>query len=149
VPADRLERLWPSAWVWLATLVMAGFCAAVALPFGDVPVGITFVVAELLMGTLLLSASPVVGLRSGEFVAGRAHVPVSMLGEVAALDDAQLHHALGPGLDARAHLCLRGWIRSGLRLDLVDPQDPTPYWLVSCRRPEAMLEAVEESRRAN
>ena len=60
-----------------------------------------------------------------------------------------MRHAAGPGLDARAHLCLRGWVRPGLRLDLVDPQDPTPYWLVSSRRPERLLEAVQEARRAS
>jgi hypothetical protein len=146
--ADRVERLWPSVSVGLGLLVMAGFCGVVALPFGAVPGVVTATVALLAMVGLLLSATPTVGIRAGEFVAGRAHIPVTLLGEVTALTRDEMRRAAGTGLDARAHLCLRGWIHTGLRLDLVDPQDPTPYWLISSRHPERLLEAVEEHRRA-
>ena len=44
-------------------------------------------------------------------------------------------------LDARAYLCIRGWIPTGIRVAVADPQDPTPYWLVSTRRPEELLTA--------
>jgi len=145
---DRLERLWPSLSTWLAVGVMAAFCAVVALPFGPVPGAVTFGAAMLVMGGALLSAAAVVGVRGGEFVARRAHVPVELLGELTALDAAAMRHARGPGLDARAYLCLRGWVGPGLRLDLVDPQDPTPYWLISCRRPQRLLDAVAERRQA-
>jgi hypothetical protein len=147
-PPERVERLWPSLWVWLAVGVLAGFCAVVALPFGPAPGLAALGLAATLAAGLLLSGSPVVGVRDGEFVARRAHVPLRFLGEVTVLDPAQMRQAAGPGLDARAYLCLRGWIRTGLRLDLADPQDPTPYWLVSCRHPHRLAEAVQERRRA-
>jgi hypothetical protein len=146
--ADRVERLWPSVSVGLGLLVMAGFCGVVALPFGAVPGVVTAVVALLVMAGLLIARTPAVGVRQGEFVAGRAHIPLALLGELTALAPDAMRRAHGPGLDARAHLCLRGWIHSGLRLDLVDPQDPTPYWLISSRHPERLLAAVEEYRRA-
>ena len=147
-PADRLERLWPSAGVWLGALVTAGFCGVVALPFGPVPGLVTAVAALGLMAAALLRAAAAVGVRGGEFVARRAHVPLDVVGEVTVLDAAGMRAAHGPGLDARAFLCLRGWVRTGLRLDLLDPADPTPYWLVSARRPGRLLEAVQEHRRA-
>jgi len=62
------------------------------------------------------------------------------------LDAEALRRQAGPQLDARAHLLLRGWVRGGLRLELVDPQDPTPYWLVSARHPERLAAAVEAAR---
>ncbi|HEY6797644.1 MAG TPA: DUF3093 domain-containing protein [Kineosporiaceae bacterium] len=147
-PPSRVERLWPSAGVWLALLLLAGFCAAVAAPFGSAPALVTLGVAAAAGAGLMLSATPVVGVRGGEFVARRAHVPVHLVGEVTVLDAAAMRQAAGPDLDARAYLCLRGWIRTGLRLDLVDPQDPTPYWLVSSRHPQRLLEAVQEHRGA-
>jgi hypothetical protein len=143
-----LERLWPAPWVWLSILVVAGFCAVVVLPFGGTAGLLGFAVPLLVMAAVLLRGSPLVGVRDGEFVAGRAHVAVGLVGEVTVLDAPAMRHAAGPGLDARAHLCLRGWVRAGLRLDLVDPQDPTPYWLVSSRRPERLAAAVAECRRA-
>jgi Protein of unknown function (DUF3093) len=146
--STRGERLWPSIGVWLAAAVAAGFCAVVALPFGEGPAWATLAVVSAALATGLLRAAAWTGVRDGEFVAGRAHVPVDLIGEVTALDRAGMRRATGPDLDARAYLCLRGWIRPGLRLDLVDPQDPTPYWLVSSRRPERLREAVEEARHA-
>ena len=29
---------------------------------------------------------------------------------------------------------------------LYDPADPTPYWLISCRRPDALVSALEATR---
>jgi hypothetical protein len=54
--------------------------------------------------------------------------------------------ARGPELDARAYLCLRGWIAGGVRVPVLDPQDPAPYWLVSSRRPGELAEAVRRGR---
>ena len=143
-----LERLWPSVSVWLGLAVMAGFSGVVALPFGAVPGAVTSLAVLVAIAVLLLAGTPAVGVRGGEFVAGRAHVPVTLLGAVTVLDAAGMRQAHGPGLDARAHLCLRGWVRPGLRLDVVDPQDPTPYWLVSCRRPQRLADAVQARRAA-
>jgi hypothetical protein len=83
-----------------------------------------------------------VSVGDGELRAGAAHVPVTLLRDPRALDAAQARHELGPGLDARAHLAQRGWVRTAVRVDLDDPADPTPYWLVSTRRPQALVAAL-------
>jgi hypothetical protein len=68
---------------------------------------------------------------------------VDLLGEVTTMDDAdQMRTALGPALDARAFVCLRAWARTGVRVDLQDPLDPTPYWLLSTRRPQELADAL-------
>src|SRR5665647_2936423 len=88
------------------------------------------------------ATSTVVEVRDDELRVGRAHIPVSDLGEGAALDASGVHVALGPGSDARVFVCVRAWIRSEVTLAVVDPRDPTPRWLVSTRRPDGLLEAV-------
>ncbi len=45
-------------------------------------------------------------------------------------------------LDARAWLLLRGWIPGVVRVRLDDPDDPTPYWLVSSRHPRRLAAAL-------
>ena len=45
-------------------------------------------------------------------------------------------------LDARAHVCLRAWARTAVRVEVVDPADPTPYWLVSTRHPARLAAAI-------
>jgi hypothetical protein len=33
-------------------------------------------------------------------------------------------------------------VRGGVRVDVADPDDPTPYWLVSSRHPDKLAEAL-------
>jgi hypothetical protein len=53
----------------------------------------------------------------------------------------------GTGLDARAFLVIRGWIRDVVRVPITDVADPAPYWLVSTRHPEQLAAAINGSRR--
>lgn len=144
--AGYRERLMPALWIWLSALMLATLTALVSVPFGLGVVVVVGPLAFVLLGALLVSWSPVVTVADGELVAGRAHVPVRLLGDVTALDAAAMRHALGPGFDARAYLCIRGWISTGVRADLVDPDDPTPYWLISSRRPDLLVAALRQAR---
>ena len=50
--------------------------------------------------------------------------------------------ALGRQLDPAAYVVHRAWIGPMVLVVLDDPDDPTPYWLVSCRRPDRVLAAL-------
>lgn len=140
------ERLWPAWWLWLFVgLVGLGFGLVVA-PFGGEVMAAVAVVMTIILGALLLSWTTTVGLDGDSFVAGRARIPVRLLGAPEVLDAAGMQHAHGPGLDARAYLCLRGGIGTGLRVPVMDPEDPVPYWLVSSRRPGRLAAALERAR---
>jgi Protein of unknown function (DUF3093) len=137
------ERLWPGP-AWLAAPVGLGIVVGLALwPVGHglaAAVGAALAVAG---AAALLATSPVVEVSDGELRAGRARVPVALLGEVTPVPTAQaMREELGPRLDARAYVCLRSWARTGVRVQLVDPGDPTPYWLVSTRRPAELAAAL-------
>jgi hypothetical protein len=115
---------------------------------GGAAVGVG-VLAAVGAAVALAATSPVVEVTGGELRAGRARVPARLLGRVTAVSDAQEMRAeLGPRLDARAYVCLRAWARTGVKVRLEDPADPTPYWLVSTRRPAELAAAVERARHA-
>ena len=50
--------------------------------------------------------------------------------------------ALGRQLDPAAYVVHRAWVGPMVLLVLDDPDDPTPYWLVSCRHPDRVLSAL-------
>ena len=54
----------------------------------------------------------------------------------------------GQLLDARAYLLIRGWVDPVLRVEVVDSDDPTPYWLLSTRHPESIAAAIAAARDA-
>src|SRR4051794_25064510 len=108
------------------------------------------IVGVVLLGVLaglLLAWTPTVGVDGDAFVAGNARIPLHYLGSPDALDSAGMRRARGPELDARAYLCLRGWVGPGLRVPVTDPSDPVPYWLVSSRHPQKLAEAITHGRR--
>src|SRR5690606_2428644 len=92
--------------------------------------------------------SPVVAVADGELRAGRAHVPVGLLGQVTTLDAEAMRVQLGPRLAARAYVCLPAWPLTREHVRLEDPQDPTPYWLVSTRHPQRLADALRAARAA-
>ncbi|WP_402464933.1 DUF3093 domain-containing protein [Isoptericola aurantiacus] len=140
------ERLLPGPGAWVAALGLGVLVAIVLLPL--VPLAAPGAGVLVAAGTVLLLVvtAPVVEVRAGELRAGPARVPVDVLGPVTPICSAEeMRAALGPDLDARAYVCLRSWARTGLRAELRDPADPTPYWLVSTRRPDDLAAALGEA----
>jgi hypothetical protein len=102
--------------------------------------------ATALVAGGLLASGVRVGVRDGEVVAGAAHIPLDQCGEVTPLDAEAARRARGPEADANAFLVLRPWVATAVRIEILDPVDPTPYWLVSTRRPEAFATDASTAR---
>jgi hypothetical protein len=142
------ERLWPSPWVFVATALVIPAALLVFLPISEIA-GV--VVAIVLYGAIvvaLVATTPVVEVTDAEFGAGRAHLPLAVLKDATAFEGSDATAERGVRLDARAYLLIRGWIPGVVRVDLDDPSDPTPYWLVSTRRPRRLAAALTARRRA-
>lgn len=73
---------------------------------------------------------------------GAAHLPVSAISRSAEVPRSAKSAALGRQLDPAAYVVHRAWISPMVLVVLDDPDDPTPYWLVSCRRPDRILAAL-------
>ena len=91
---------------------------------------------------VLLATTPTVEVTDGMFRAGRARIERRYIGAARPFEGAEATAERGGRLDARAWLLVRGWIPGLVRVDLTDPGDPTPYWLVSTRRPDALAKAL-------
>jgi hypothetical protein len=131
-------RWWVQGTMLVATLWLA---LVVALPTAAAWV-CSGIALALLAGLLLGYGSARVSVQGGWFRAGRARIEGVHLGTVSALDPEETHRVAGPEADARAYLLLRPYLKRAVRVEITDPADPTPYWLVSSRRPEHLAEAV-------
>lgn len=145
---DYAERLTvPLRWWVQGTMLVASLWLAVlaATPEG-VAWSVTAVAAAVLVALLVGYGRPRVSVDRATLRAGRAHIRLEHVGEVTALDAEGVRRQAGVDADARAYLLLRPYLKHGVRIDIVDPADPTPYWLVSTRRPDALVSALEASR---
>jgi hypothetical protein len=137
-------RWWALATMFLATVLLAFLVATPAW----VAFGITGLLVALVVGLFVGYGAAWVSVHDGVFRAGRAQIPVSLLGEITALDAQARQRLAGVDADARAYLLLRPYVRRAVRVDLVDPADPTPYWLVSTRHPAELVAALSAARAA-
>jgi hypothetical protein len=143
------ERLVPGIGTLLACLLVAPATLVVFLPI-SLPVGIAAAIAlTALIEVLLIGLAPVVQVADGRLVAGAAHIEVGLTGTPEAFRGADATAARGVGLDARAWTLLRGWVDPVVRVPITDPEDPAPYWVVSTRHPERLMEALAAARRAS
>lgn len=78
----------------------------------------------------------------GELRVRGAHIPLSDISGAVALDAGTLRRVIGPEGDPAAFLSIRPWIGSGVQLWLDDPDDPAPYWIVSSRHPQRVVDIV-------
>jgi hypothetical protein len=136
------ERLWPAPWVFIATGLVMPASLLVFLPISPlVGVGVAVVLYGAIVGVLLLT-TPTIEVTSAGFRAGRARIDPAFIGAVQAFEGQDAVAQRGVDLDARAWLLLRGWITGVVRVEIDDPADTTPYWLVSSRNPAALAQAL-------
>jgi hypothetical protein len=140
------ERLVPGPWLFIALLLIVPSVMLAVTPLSP-PLALPAAIAMyvIVAGSLLLMA-PVVSVENGQLTAGRARIPAALLGTIEVLDSDALRAAIGPGTDARSHLVVRGYIHRGVRVEVVDPDDPAPYWIITSRRPKALQAAIEAAR---
>ena len=136
------ERLWPAPWLYISTALVIPASMLVFFPISPIAGVVVAIVLYVGCVALLLAGSPRLEVTATDFIAGKARIPLELVGEVTGYraDEARLER--GPRLDARAWLLIRGWIDPVIKVPVNDPADPVPYWIVSTRRPDSIIEAI-------
>ncbi|KAA8958310.1 DUF3093 domain-containing protein [Mycobacterium sp.] len=142
------ERLWVPLWWWPLGFALAALIAyevnlgVPRLPHWLVLAVLSVMVAGVLLWLGRIEVRIITGDEGLELWAGEAHLPVTVIARSAEIPRSAKSAALGRQLDPAAYVLHRAWIGPMVLVVLDDPEDPTPYWLVSCRHPERVLSAL-------
>lgn len=144
-PSTYDERLSvPLRWWSLGVMFLATVWLAVIL---WIPAALAWTVTGVLVALFGLMMLAYGGARivveDGWFQAGRARIEARFVGTATALSPEEAWQVAGPKADARAYLLLRPYIRRAVKVEITDPADPAPYWLVCTRHPERLASALE------
>ncbi|WP_300680417.1 DUF3093 domain-containing protein [Nocardioides sp.] len=131
-------RWWVQGVMFVASLWLA-LIVAVPEPWAW---SIAGAILALLALAFVAYGSAQISVRDGELYAGPARIDGRWLGAVEALDEAAARRIAGQDADVRAFLLMRPYLKRAVRIEITDPADPAPYWLVSTRRPDALAAAV-------
>lgn len=128
--AAEIHMGYPGIRAWLPYLIMIPLAVLLLLALGRTKIEIT---------------------RGGpdeepELWVGDAHLPLRFVGQVDIIERQHKRKALGPELDPAAFVMHRGWVNSVVRVQLTDAEDPTPYWMISTRRPQRLADVLHQGR---
>lgn len=139
------ERLRVPAWWWLlgvALIALLGYEVQLALHQSSLSWIAYAVLTPLVFWGLWSMGRTRVRVADGELWAHNAHLPIEVIDRAAVIPAAAKSAALGRQLDPAAFLVHKFWVKTMVLLVLDDPDDPTPYWLVSTRHPEKLVAAL-------
>jgi len=144
------ERLWVPWWWWPLILGVAALIAyEVNMGVPTLPDWLPYLVLLPVAAVALVWLSRYevrVVARGGrtELWIGEAHLPAEVVSRSAEVPVSAKSAALGRQLDPAAFVVHRPWVGPMVLLVLDDPDDPTPYWMVSTRRPDRVLAALRD-----
>jgi Protein of unknown function (DUF3093) len=139
----RVPWWWYPVGIFVAVLLaaefrIAGFDLTIWLPFTILPPLACVFVWGFGRGAL--------EIRDGEVRIRGAHIPLRYVSGAVALDALTLRRVVGREGDPAAFVSIRPWVKPGVQLWLDDPDDPTPYWIVSTRHPQRFVDLVRAGR---
>jgi hypothetical protein len=148
-PGGYRERLSVPLWWWLAAPLLAGLFAAEV--FLGAPGSWTYLpyglLVPLVLGGMWWLGRIRIAVTDSEFVVDDARLPLAVVRAAVVVDPLAKGDLLGPNAEAYAFVIQRPWVGGAVQVFLDDPADPTPYWLISSRRPADLVAALTPSSR--
>ena len=123
--------------LWLLAFIYFMFLSlviAVWAALGNFSALITLIALTIALLAIAVTAKSEVRVAQDELVIGKAHIGVKYLAGVEILDKNAMRLLRTRDADPAAFLAIKFWMSTGVKITLNDPRDPTPYWLVSCKK---------------
>lgn len=136
------ERVLPSVPNLGLPLLLFPSVFAVMLPI-DAPLALPVaLLCTLSFVAVIFSSAPSIQVTEATLTAKGATIELKNLGAAKVIPKTEVFRALGPELHAKAWLAIQASVKGLVRVEVIDPQDPTPYWLISTRHPEKLAELL-------
>lgn len=122
---------------WLLAFIYFLFFSlvvAVWAAIGNQPALITWVVSTVLVVLIALKSKLLIEVDDNELRAGSAHIELKYLGKATALDSKEMGRLRTREADPASFLIFRFWRSTGVKVEINDPRDQTPYWLITSKR---------------
>ena len=138
------ETMRPAAWLYIAAILEIPAIILVMAPINMIFGIVLSLAVYAAIVILMVTKSPSIELTETSLRVGKAVIDRTHLGAASAFSGSFAIEQRGIKLDARAWMMFTGWVDAVVRLEITDPQDPTPYWLISTRHPKAFVAALRE-----
>lgn len=130
---------------WLIAFIYFLFLSlvvAVWAAIGNQPAFLTWVVLTVLIVLIALKTTLVIEVDQNEMRAGPAHIELKYLGKATVLDSKEMGRLRTRDADPASFLIFRFWRSTGVKVEINDTRDKTPYWLITSKRNNELAEIL-------
>ena len=133
------EVLRPPIWV-LAFIYFMFLSLVIAIwaAFDTTATMVAFAFATLAIPFIAQSLSSRISIDQRELRIDKAHIELKYLGKVTVLDSDAMRMLRTRDADPAAFLAIKFWASKGIKIEITDQRDSTPYWLVTSKRGEKL-----------
>ena len=135
----------PNFGTFAAVFALLPSLTIVSEPF-DVRIGLAIgIVVVITIWTLLIFRAPTIELSNLKLKVGRVGIFRNLIGRAEVISKDRIFLERGPNLDPGAHKVFQGSVKTAIKIAILDPEDPTPYWLISTRKPDKLAEHLKKN----
>ena len=140
------EVLRPPIWV-LAFIYFLLLSLVIALwaAFDNTVAFTSFVAATIAIIYIAYAMRSTITFDGEELRIDRAHIESKYLGKVTILDSDAMRLLRTRDADPASYLAIKFWTPTGIKIEVIDPRDPTPYWLITSKRGEEIAALLIKS----
>jgi hypothetical protein len=99
---------------------------------------VAFVISTLAIPFIARSLTSRISINERELRIDKAHIELKYLGKITVLDSDAMRLLRTRDADPAAFLAIKFWASKGIKIEISDPRDSTPYWLVTSKRGEKL-----------
>jgi hypothetical protein len=132
--------------LWLLALIyffFLSFVLSVWAALGNSAALISFLVLSALVVLIAVRTRLMIQVSESELLVGRAHIDLKYIGEVTELDSQAMRKLRTRDADPMAFLGIRFWSSTGVKVEITDNRDETPYWLITSNKANQLVKALK------
>jgi hypothetical protein len=133
--------------LWLLALIyffFLSFVLSVWAALGNSAALISFLVLSALVVLIAIRTRLMIQVSESELLVGRAHIDLKYIGEVTELDSQAMRKLRTRDADPMAFLVIRFWSSTGVKVEITDKRDETPYWLITSNKANQLVQALKD-----
>ncbi len=134
--------------LWLLALIylfLLSLVISIWAALGNNAALISLIICTGLLIVIAIKSALVIEIDEQELRVGRAHIALKFLGQSHALSSQQVRVLRTRDADPAAFLGIRFWSSTGVRIEINDARDRTPYWLVTTNNAQKFVKYLGPS----
>jgi len=133
---------WPlSVWFFLS-IMCASIYLAIWAPLGQIPALLSTILCVFGLVILSQKMQTTILVEQNMLYVNNAKINLKFVKKATALNKDEFKKLNGASADPAAFLATNFWTNIGVKVELKDKKDPTPYWLISTKRADELVKKL-------